>query len=496
MGLPITTVIRVSLSKIPNGLSEVAVNNLCIFTNDTTNFNGDIYRIYTSSTSVGADLGANSLTTLMAENIFAQTPNILTGNGSLIIIPLLNSVSATAGTFTTANISGNLANFLTVTDGTLKITLNSGTAKTYTGLNFTNCTTMQNVVDVLQENIRDIIFTLQGSTSQEIKMTSKKFGITSTFLFAASGSGTDLMGTNYLNTATGVIVAGAASSGETIKEAIIRTQGKVFYEGILDTLNLEDTKRELDASYCQSIDKMYFIASATTEDIAGLATTISGANQDKTRALLYSEGIQDSKLMIAAYASRLLSINFDASNTVHTMHLKQLINVEPDSLFNTTSNETIATECDTAGMDFYTAFSSVNGCFSTGGNDFADNVICDVWLKFALEVAGFNYLYQTNTKVPQTEAGMDGLKGAYEQVCIQGVTNGAFAPGTWNSSQTFGDPATFKRQIAQNGYYIYSAPIGTQSQANRNARIAPTIQIAVKRAGAIHESIVNVIVEN
>ena len=61
-------------------------------------------------------------------------------------------------------------------------------------------------------------------------MTSKKFGTTSEIAFAAAGSGTDLMDSNYLNTSTGTAVAGLASSGETIKEAIIRTQGKVFYK--------------------------------------------------------------------------------------------------------------------------------------------------------------------------------------------------------------------------------------------------------------------------
>ena len=147
----------------------------------------------------------------MAENIFAQTPNILTGNGSLIVIPLLSSVSATAGTFTTADISANLADFIAVADGALKITLNGGTAKQYSGMNFTNCTTLQHVVDVLQDNIRDIAFTLVGNT---IKMTSKKFGTTSGIVFSATTSGTDLKGTGYLNTAAGVTVAGTASSGE------------------------------------------------------------------------------------------------------------------------------------------------------------------------------------------------------------------------------------------------------------------------------------------
>ena len=91
---------------------------------------------------------------------------------------------------------------------------------------------------------------------------------------------------------------------------------------------------------------------------------------------------------------------------------------------------------------------------------------------------------------------MDGLKGTYEQICVQGVTNDSFAPGTWNSSQTFGDPATFKRNVAQKGYYIYSQPISQQSQTDRNDRKAPLCQIAAKRAGAIQHNDVLVVVEN
>ena len=44
------------------------------------------------------------------------------------------------------------------------------------------------------------------------------------------------------------------------------------------------------------------------------------------------------------------------------------------------------------------------------------------------KLAGFNYLAQSSTKIPQTEAGMDGLKGAYRAVCQQAVANQNPAP--------------------------------------------------------------------
>lgn len=132
--------------------------------------------------------------------------------------------------------------------------------------------------------------------------------------------------------------------------------------------------------------------------------------------------------------------------------------------------------------------------FSTGANDYFDNEYANLALKFALQTAGFNYLAQTNTKVPQTEQGMNGLKAAYIAVMEQFVNNGELAPGAWDSSQTFGDPQTFLNNILQKGYYVFSEPVAQQSGAARDTRQAPLVQIAAKRAGAIQSSNVIVIV--
>jgi hypothetical protein len=83
---------------------------------------------------------------------------------------------------------------------------------------------------------------------------------------------------------------------------------------------------------------------------------------------------------------------------------------------------------------------------------------------------------------------MDGLKNAYRLVMSQAVNNGIVAPGLWNSSTVFGNPANLIRTVGDIGYYVYSIPVNQQLPADRVARKAPLIQIAAKMAGAIHQS--------
>src|SRR5580698_1810957 len=106
----------------------------------------------------------------------------------------------------------------------------------------------------------------------------------------------------------------------------------------------------------------------------------------------------------------------------------------------------------------------------------------------------FNALAGVSNKIPQTEGGMTFLKGQAAVVCQQAVLNGWVAPGSWTAAVPFGNPADLARCISDYGYYIYSQPIASQTNANRVARIAPTIQIALKMAGAIHFVVVNVLV--
>jgi hypothetical protein len=186
------------------------------------------------------------------------------------------------------------------------------------------------------------------------------------------------------------------------------------------------------------------------------------------------------------YAGRGMSTNFSGVNTTNTMNLKNIVGVASDVLLT----QSLVTAAAAVGADVYANVAGQSCVLCNGANGFFDDVYNLDWIVGALEVAGFNFLRTTSTKIPQTEAGMDGLKGAYRRVLVQAAGNRFIAPGEWTGADTFGDPEDFKRNIADFGYYIYSTPIASQSVADREARKSPVTQIALKYAGALHSSTV------
>jgi hypothetical protein len=290
-----------------------------------------------------------------------------------------------------------------------------------------------------------------------------------------------------------VIILRQGAGSETTQAAIARTINSVYYFGILIDEEMSSVPAAFAAlaTYVQSIDKMFFYASSVQADYApgGLLDLVRQAEETHTRCLYYNDSTPlDTQKMSAAYAGRALSTAFDGSNTTQTMHLKSLATVTPDP----TVNQTALAAVQLAGVDVYVNIASIAAVFTSGANAFFDEVYNELWLKFALQTAGFNYLRDTNTKIPQTESGIEGLKNEYRKVCAQAVTNGFSGPGTWTSSAVFGDPASLIRCIKDIGFYVYSAPLAKQSQADREDRKAPLIQIAIKTQGAVHSS--NVIV--
>lgn len=378
--IPVTQFVNVSVSTPPTGLKSYQVNNLAIFTKEAP-VNGAITAInpgvYVSPTDVATDWGTGSEVYAQAVAVFSQSPNILDGDGSLIIFPMQSG-----DTLATVIPAGSL-----------------------------------------------VIF----------------FG--------------GAMWAGYTPNDAEVIAASTA---------VAALQGvKLFASS-------------------------YLASSLTTT--TGLFWIITNATQHHTRCFLYSVGgtAVSARIAMAAYAGRALSTDFNGVNTTITMHGKTLISVDAD----TTITTTILNTCKTVGVDVYPSVGGgaqyLGKVFCTGGNDYYDNIYNLDWIVSALQVAGFNALVQTNTKLPQTEVGMGTLKGAYLGVLAQSVTNGFVAPGVWNSPELFGNPSDLKRSVLNVGYYIYSQPVNQQAQAARAARQAPLVQIAIKYAGAIQSS--NVVV--
>lgn len=450
--LPISNVISVNVSFPPTGVGIFNVNNLALFTSDAflSNTAGDKYRVYNSAQSVGSDFGTTTETYQQAVAIFSQQPNVLAGGGNLLIFP-----SFTATTIASVSIT-NAGTGYVVGD-----ILNIGTDSGAYGGTVT-------------------VATVYAGTITSVTLTTGGIGYSTGAGHATTGG-----------TGTGATINVVSLTTETLAQAIARVAGLVFFCGIISTSYGANTTWLALAAVVQSYgNKILFLPSTSLTDIPGIFTTIKNATDYFTRCLYYSTSALTSRLFAAAYAARLLSVNFAGSFTAITMNLKQLSTITIDPGIDST----VAANCVTAGVDVYGSYAGTAAVISNGANKYADQAFNLIWFVSALQVSGYNALATLSTKIPQTEPGMNLYKGALKQVCEQALANGYVAPGTWTATDTFGDQANFLSNILTKGYYIYSAPINQQTVAARAARQAPLVQIAIKEAGAIQSSVINVYV--
>ena len=104
------------------------------------------------------------------------------------------------------------------------------------------------------------------------------------------------------------------------------------------------------------------------------------------------------------------------------------------------------------------------------------------WLANYIQVTLWNVLYQTPTKIPQTDAGTAVLATACKGCLVTAVNNGLLAPGVWQGPP-LGNVNT--GDTLDTGYYIYYPLWATLSQTYRATRAAPPLQILCKFAGAV-----------
>ena len=487
--IALSNTINISLSGTPKGLGDYATNSVCILSNEKP-LSSEAYIWAVSPQDIINEYGTDSETAKMGNALFTPSFNLRTGKGQVLVVPF-DGVSATHCTAETVEIDTTKISALQqVKNGELNITIDGNEHKV-TGLNFETVKTLVDVVKIL--NAENLDIDIAKTDDNKILFTSRRLGKDdSTIIFTAftDGTGTDLYGADYLDLANAVKVEGANASGTTLAIAIAKAEQYGYFGAILTTLEMENEKVVDTAKSVQAQDHIYYEVTKSLKNMQVLGQEITQAGLNKTRLLAYS--LDDEKVAIATYCTIASSTNYSGTDTSLTMNLKELTGVSPDN----TLNQTYYNMAKTNGCDIYGVTQGLSCCYSFGANEYTDVVTGELWLKMALTVAGFNYLRKTNTKIPQTEAGLTGLKNAYIQVLEQGVRNGFIGTGNnWNGSYPFGtDSELFNDNIKKLGYYVYSIPMAEQSQTERENREAPLIQIAIKLAGAIHSSqvIVNV----
>lgn len=486
----IATIINVSLLEESASADRDNLNVVSIVTssNDVLS-TAEPVRYYTKLADVSADFGAASEIAQYATAFFGTSPNPTNYDGMLVVgywRAASEDTDPTAAVLEGEQVYEDtvLPILQTVTNGNMAISV-GGTEQQLFGLDFSTATTMEDVAAIIGEALTDATVT---GTSTGITITSNSTGDGSTLTYAtATGTGTFIGDTLGLSAGSGAtLTQGVASEtldAESPVESLARIRAASNAYGYAMIDQPTDADALLIAQWAQAEGVLVYDVFSSPDNL--LVSTDNPVWQVKQASLtnyrmLYSKA--GNRKLAVSYMARAHTVDFDAENSALTMNLKTL-SVAAESY---SATEILAAQ--TVGLDLYTTFKNTPATLTSGANGWTDNRYNLIGYTDAVQTDLFNVLKTTSTKVAQTQRGVNQLVDQLEKTTRGFVRAGVFAPGTWTSTDTFGDIDTFNRNIENKGFYFLAGLLADQSTDSRQNRESPTIQGAVKNAGAIHSA--------
>jgi len=484
-GLSVSRVVDVEVNFTPQAIPAQRFDTLLVMGDSGVIDGGEAIREYNTIDEVAGDFGTTAPEYYAALEFFEQRPQ-----PSILFIGHWAN-TAIAGRLTGGPLSGQeqlIGNWTTITTGSFKIQVDGGTATDVTGLNFSSATNLNAVASAVQTAIRalgapfaNVTFTWNG---QQFVCQSGTSGTASTVgFFTAAATGTDVSAQLKMTAALAERNA-AGLPLETPVAGINRVDGLGWYAATFAASRLlTDSEHLAVSAYIEAAaDKhMYGITTAEATCLDSSSTTDIGSQAqlaDYMRTVIqYSI---TNKNAICSWFGRALTTNFEGSNTTITMKFKVEPGVPPEIL--------TASQASTLADKRINAYAQYNnGAAITqegvmSGRAYFDEVHGLDWLANRIQNDLFNVLYQSG-KIPQTNPGVHVLTTTCDNSLSQGVQNGLIAPGVWNAPG-FGE--LHEGDTLHTGFYSFANSVDTQAQSDREQRIAPLIQIAVKLAGAIH----------
>lgn len=477
--LPVSRLVNVAINLSPIAAARRSFGVLNVAGDSNVISGLERFRTYSTYEAVAADLGTNAPESKAAQLYFGQTPK-----------PALIMISRWLRTATSGFNEGgalslteqNIANFTGIDDGGLVIHID-GVTKTLTGLDFTGASNLNGVATIITTALSTSgVCTWDGT---HFIVTSASTGNTSLVTAATAGSGTDISALLKLTTALlTVLVPGYAAETPDAYAVTMANKSSLWY-GLQFAASVQPTDDQdiAVAGVIEALD-LKRIFGVTVTSAAVLDGTVSSDLASRLKAGGYLQSFcQYSSTNIYAIASffgRAFSVNFAANRSVINLMYKQEPLVVAEDLTDTQADVLESKRCNV--FTDYVNDTMIIQYGVVSGPAWFDEIHGLDWFQDAVQNACFNLLYTSQTKIPQTDSGVNQLVNAISGACNDAVNNGLVAPGVWNAD---GFGSLVSGQYLKNGYYIYAQPVALQSQADREARIAPPIQVAIKLAGAI-----------
>lgn len=488
--LPVSRQVHVSVNLTPAGAQSQNLSVLLVLGNSAVIDVVERYRDYYQLTDVANDFGGAAPEYYAAQLYFSQVPQ-----------PAKLRIGRWAKTATNGVLKGMplsavqqaLTNFTAVASGGFSYTKDGVGPTNVTGINLSGATSLVNVASLITAALSGATMVWNPYYSR-FELTSSSTGASSTISFlSAPGSGTDISGLLGLTSGSSGAYQAAGQLAETALACATlfdNNYGQAWYA--LTIPEASNADHQAVAAYIEGTNNKHLygvstqdancLVAAATTDIAYLLMV---AGYKKTVVQFSSS----SAYSVASLLGRMLTVDYNANNTVITLAFKQEPGIVAEQISSPQADALKGKNCNA-----FLAFNNntaivLNGVAASG--DWLDVITGTDWLAVTLMTALYNVLYTSPTKIPQTDAGMHLLVTTTESIMVQGVTNGLLAPGVWNSG---GFGILKQGDFLAKGFYVYAPSVATQNLSDRAARKSVPIQAAAKLAGAVHDIVIAVAV--
>lgn len=477
-GLPVSRYVTVAVTLTTPAITAQAINTCLIVTSDTFIDPGERARFYDSISGVARDAGTDSVVYGAADIYFSQNPR----PDHLLVGRWIRDPSP--GNLLCAILSATEQDIMTwraITDGSFAVPVN-GVMQTVSGLDFSGQTNLNGVATVISTALTDASARWTG---QRFVFATTATGVGSTIGFLTpTGSGTDISDKLRGGATThDRVVDGQAPESALSAVANIDAQfSSNFYAVVVP--EADDNDHQQIAAYVEAADPVHYYG-VTTMD----SNVLDPVNETDIGSLLDAYGYNKTACQyssstpyaVLSYLGRILTTQWGGTNTVPTLMYK----IQPGVQI-----ELLATyQADALQDKHVNVYTGVaNGAHITqygtsSSGEWTDVIIGADALALDIQSALFYMLYNTPTKIPQTDFGMNLLTNSASAVCSRYVQNGYLAPGVWNAP---GFGLIEQGDLLPQGYYVWAPSIATQDPNERAQRKSPLIQIMARVAGAIH----------
>lgn len=492
--IDVSNIVPVSINIAPTAVPYSNFGTLLIL-GDSDRIDGvERIRQYASIEGVAADFSQNDPEYLAALPYFGQEPKPA-------VLFIGSWVSSDAPGLLHGGILTSseqiVSNFTAITSGSIRISVD-GVSHDFTGINFSTALNLNGVASILQTALRTSFTgaTVTWSASEgRFTIASGTDGVGSSVSYASTASsGTAIASLLKLTSALAStpVVGRDAETLLDAAQAMADVSPAWYGLTVASAADVSDDDHMDVAAFilASSRSRRYGITITSSTCLDSTATTDLAS---KVHALgnkrVFWQYSSTNPYAVTSFFGRAATVNFEASKAAITLMFKQEPGVAAENL-----TETQFATLKAKGGNAFVKLNNGASIIMPGQNSdgtFFDEVHNLDWLKNALQTDVFNLMYQTPTKIPQTDDGAHQVVTTIEATCEKAVYNGVAAPGVWNAA---GFGQLRRGDTLTKGYYVFCPPMALQSQAERETRRLPPMQIAIKMAGAVHDApiIVNV----